>query len=335
MSDRMRAWLLDDFIGLGALRLSDAAPRPQPGPLEVLIRIDYAALNPADRFLAENLYPAKPRLPHILGRDGSGVVEQVGPGASRFRLGDKVAVLRSEAGVERPGTFAEYLAIHEDYVVPAPAGWTDHEAGAAPLVYLTAHQALTQWGRATGPETVLITGVSGGVGIATVHLAKAMGHRVIGLSRGERKRQRLAALGTDLVLDPADRDLKAKVKEFTARKGVDLVVDNVGGELFNVLLDMMAYRGRISVVGSLGGNVPSFNPAKLLFRRTRVGGVLVFDYQRDEARGIWNEVLSLMQRTGARPVIDSVFPFEQLKEAFAKLASGPMGKVLLDVRGRE
>lgn len=351
----MRAWLLKDFTGLDALHLSTEAAKPAPAAGEVLIRVRFAAINPADRFLAENLYPARPKLPHVLGRDGCGIIEEIGPlappegsvepgraGAEdnrrkraadslSLRVGDRVAILRSEAGVERWGTFAEYVALPADYVVPIPQGWSEEQAAAAPLVYLTAHQALTQWGRPAAPETVLVTGVSGGVGIATLQLAKALGHRVIGLSRGTGKRARLLGLGADLVLDPTDAELKTRIKEFTGRKGVDLVVDNVGGELFNVLLDVMAYRGRISVVGALGGNVPSFNPAKLLFRRTRVGGVLVFDYERHEARQIWNEILALLQRTNATPVVDSIVPFEQLREAFARLAAGPFGKVVLAV----
>jgi len=328
----MRAWLLNDFTGLDALHVSESVPRPSPGPDEVLIRVHFAALNPADRFLAENLYPARPKLPHILGRDGGGVVEEIGAGVSQPRVGDRVVVLRSEAGVEKPGTFAEYLVVPAEYVVPKPAEWTEQEAAAAPLVYLTAHQALTQWGGPQKRETVLITGASGGVGVATLHLARALGHRTIALSRSEPKRAKLTNLGADLVLHPNDPELKARVKEFTERKGVDLVVDNVGGELFNTILDLMGYGGRISVVGGLDGPVPVFNTAKLLFRRTRVGGVLVFDYKAPQARAVWHEILDGMRRIGARPLVDSVFPFEKLKEAFARLASGPMGKVLLDIR---
>jgi NADPH2:quinone reductase len=297
----------------------------------VVIRVKYAALNPADRFLAENLYPARPELPHILGRDGSGTIEEAGSGVTAWKKGDQVAILRGDAGVDRKGTFAEYVAVPEEVVVPIPAGWDLKQAAAGPLVYLTAFQALTQWGPLQTPATVMITGVSGGVGVAALHLAKAMGHRVIGLTRSKEKGEALAAMGADLLLHPDNDDVKARTKEFTQKKGVDLVVDNIAGELFNTVVDMLGYGGRISVIGMLGGPVPTFNTAKLLFRRARIGGVLVSDYQGEEARRVWDQVLALLRRINARPVVDSVFHMEQLQEAFAKLAGGPLGKVLLDV----
>lgn len=323
----MRAWLLDDFKGLSCLRLGEVE-KPTPGPEEVLLRLNFAALNPADRFLAESLYPAKPRLPHILGRDGSGVVESIGERVRSVHPGEKVCVLRGDAGVTRPGTLAEFVAVPDEAVVPVPAGWSDEQAAAGPLVYLTAYQALTQWGPLEKAH-VLITGVSGGVGLAALHLAKTFGHTVIGTTRGSAKAARLREHGADHLLDPADPDFRKKIKEYTGGRGVDLVVDNVAGELFNVILDTLAFGGRISVVGMLGGLVPNFNTAKLLFKRSRIGGVLVADYQGEQARTTWTEIVRRLDDAKRRPVVDSVFPFDQLLAAFDKLAAGPFGKVLL------
>lgn len=326
----MKAWLLDGFQGLGALRLANDVPLPIPGVGEVCLRVHFAALNPADRFLAENLYPAKPALPHILGRDAFGTVESVGAGVTDWRPGDRAAVLRGDAGVDKPGTLAEFVAVPAEVLVAPPDGWEDAQCAAAPLVYLTAHQALNQWGALTD-ATVLITGASGGVGVAALHLAKAGGHRVIALSRSVEKSARLRELGADLVLDPADPELKRRVREYTAKKGVDLIVDNIAGELFNIVLDTLGFGGRLSVVGMLGGTVPEFQTAKLIFRRIRIGGVAVHDYKGAAARTAWTEIVSLLGRTSARPLVDSVFPFAQLKEAFARLAAGPMGKVVVQV----
>lgn len=214
--------------------------------------------------------------------------------------------------------------------MPAPEDWEDTQVAAAPLVYVTAHQALNQWGRMDA-ATVLITGVSGGVGVASLQLAKAYGHRVIGLTRGSSKVAKLSQLGADLLLNPSDDQLKAKVKEFAGKQGVDLVVANIGGSLLNTIVDTLGYRGRISVVGMLGGPVPTFNTAKLLFRRIRLAGVSVSDYSAEESQRAWQEVVSLMNAAGTRPVVDSVFPMERLKEAFTRLAEGPLGKVLLEV----
>lgn len=323
----MRAWLLNDFKGLGCLRLAEVdTPRPDKG--EVLIRLRFAALNPADRFLAENLYPARPKLPHILGRDGMGVVEAIGAGVTGVAAGESVCILRGDAGVSEPGTFAEFVVVPEEAVVSAPRGWTAEESAAGALVFLTAHQALQQWGPFE-KGTVLITGISGGVGLASLQLAKTYGHRVIGTTRGTAKAARLREFGADLLIDPADADLRAKVKDFTAKKGVDLIIDNVAGELFNVLLDTLGYGGRISVVGMLAGNVPNFSTAKLLFKRVRIGGVLVTDYQGAQAREHWATIVARLDGARQRPVVDSIFSFDKLPAAFDRLAAGPFGKVVL------
>src|SRR5215475_5097100 len=141
----MRAWLLDSFEGVDKMRLAEV-PDPQPGPGEVLLRPAFAALNPADAFLAQKMYPANPPLPHVLGRDGAGEVVAVGEGVTNVRKGDTVGVLRCDVGVEKWGTLAELTVAPADSIAPVPAGWSLEEMTAAPLVFLTAWQALTMWG---------------------------------------------------------------------------------------------------------------------------------------------------------------------------------------------
>src|SRR5580658_3250519 len=162
----MKAWLLKQTGGLDLLGLGEAA-EPIAAAGEAVLGIELAGLNPADRYLAEGQYPARPTMPHILGRDGVGTIVAVGAGVTRFKVGDRAIVLRSEIGVNRPGTFAEKVAVPVESLVEIPAGWSDEQAGGAALVYLTAYQALTQWGDLP-PSVVLITGASGGVGVATV-----------------------------------------------------------------------------------------------------------------------------------------------------------------------
>src|SRR5512133_2764909 len=134
----MKAWLLDQQTGIESLRLAEA-PEPQPKAGEAILEISYAGLNPADRYLAERQYPATPTLPHILGRDGLGTVVQLGPGTIGWRIGDKRAVLRGDVGGNRPGTFAERVAVPAEGLVEIPAGWSDQEGAGATLVYLTAY----------------------------------------------------------------------------------------------------------------------------------------------------------------------------------------------------
>jgi NADPH2:quinone reductase len=325
----MKAWLLDRIGSLDNLRLGEIAD-PSPGPGEALLRVEFAALNPADRYLAEGQYPAKPPMPHILGRDGIGTVVAVGSGVTETKVNDRRLLLRSEIGVNRPGTFAELVAIPVDSLVQPPANWTDEQSAGAPLVYLTACQALTTWGDLP-PSVVLVTGTSGGVGVASVQLARAMLHTVIALSRDPAKSQKLKGLGASLVLNPNDPEWPRKAKEFLGRRRVDLAIENIGGPLFNQVLETLGEHGRVSCVGRLAGPVPEFNTAALFFRRLRIGGVHVGAYTPPESREAWSRVLALLAETGASPLVDSVWQFNQLKEAFARLSAGPMGKVILRV----
>src|SRR5436190_3255845 len=324
----MKAWIIERQDGIDKARLTEVAD-PVPAAGEVVLRLTCAALNPADRYLAEGQYPAKPPLPHSLGRDGSGTIVSTGPGVQDHPIGEKRAILRGDMGVSRWGTFAELVAVPTESLIEIPEGWSDEQAGSASLVYVTAFQALTQWEDLPAQSVVLVSGASGGVGVASTQLGVAMGHTVIGLSRGSEKHATLKSLGAALVLDPSDSQWRKAVGEFLGKRKVDLAIDSVGGSLFNQLIATLGDRGRISVVGRLAGEVPQFNTAALFFRRNRIGGVAVGAYTNQESRHAWKESLNLLNKTGAKPLIDHVFPFDQLQAAFARLAKGPMGKVLI------
>ncbi len=326
----MRAWLLDDFTGLQALRLAEVRD-PEPGPGEVLMDVLQAALNPADRYLAERQYPVRPALPHILGRDGLGFVAKLGPGVNGLMPGEKRIIMRGETGGNRPGTFAERVVVPATDLALVPAGWTDQEAAGAALVFLTAYQALTMWGSLPPDAVALVTGASGGVGVASVQLGAALGHTVVALSRSPAKRARLRQLGARVALDPQNSGWRAELETTLGRK-VDLAIDSIGGALLPEVIAALAHGGRVSLVGRLAGPVPNFNTATLFFRRLLMGGVAVGTYTKEESRAAWAEIQALLGKSGARPLVDSVFAFNQLPAAFDKLALGPMGKVLLAVR---
>jgi NADPH2:quinone reductase len=281
------------------------------------------------------LYPAKPPLPHILGRDAVGEVVAVGPGVDQARVGEIAAILRCDVGVHRWGTLAEKVVVPAASLAPVPAGWKREEMAGAPLVCLTAWQALTQWSEPAAPpqagQVLLVTGASGGVGVASVLLGKSMGLTVVGLSRSAAKTEKLLELGADFVEDPADADWRKKLTAAIAPRKVDLVVDSVGGALFNQVIAVLGYGARISVVGRSGGPVPEFNTGTLFFRRNRIGGVSVGDYSPEAAQAAWVEIVRHFDAVGKRPVTDSVFPFADTVKAFARLAEGPMGKVLVKV----
>jgi NADPH:quinone reductase len=332
----MRAWMMDSTAGVEAMRLGEV-PNPQPGPSQVLLKMKVAALNPADAFLAQGMYPANPPLPHILGRDGVGDVLAVGEGVNNVRVGETVGILRCDVGVDVWGTLAEKVVVPTESLTRIPSGWSLEEMAGASLVFLTAWQALTQWNEPAAPprseSVLLVTGASGGVGVASVQLGKSMALTVVALSRSEEKRRKLKALGADVVFDPGERNFVKVVKEAIGQKRVDLVVDSVGGMLLNQVITLLGYGGRISVVGRSGGTVPDFNTATLLFRRIRLGGVSVGDYSPQAAHSAWQEIVSRLDAMGQRPQVDSVVPFEEVKTGFARLAQGPLGKVLVRVAG--
>jgi NADPH2:quinone reductase len=330
----MRAWLMDSYDGTENLRLGEA-PDPQPSDGHVVLKLKFAALNPADAFLAKAQYPAKPVLPHILGRDGVGEVVAVGSGVTTVSKGSAVAILRCEAGVTTWGTLADLVSVPAASVTPVPSGWSLEQTAAAPLVFLTAWQALTQWSEPPAPlpagSVLLVTGASGGVGTASVQLGKSMKMKVVALSRSAEKRASLQQLGADFVFDPADPNLRKAVLSAIAPRRVDLAVDNVAGPLLNRVIEMLGQGGRISVVGRSGGAVPEFNTATLFFRRNRIGGVAVSDYTPEQAQRDWKEIVRRLDAAGQKPVIDSVHSFEEIKAAFKRLDQGPMGKVLIRV----
>jgi NADPH2:quinone reductase len=326
----MKAWFLDGYTGIQSLRLAEA-PDPQAKPGEVLLRVLYAGLNPADSYLASRQYPMNPTFPHILGRDGLGAVVALGSGMQRFDLGQLYMVLRGDVGGTRPGTFAELVSVPADSLVPKPAEWTNEQSGGATLVYLTAYQALTMWGPLRSGAFVHSWGACGGVGVAAVQLARALGYTAFGFSRSAEKGARLLELGASAVYNPEEGAWDKDLKRVISPERVDLIIDNIGGRLLPQTIALLGDEGKVSLVGRLAGPVPEFNTATLFFRRIRMGGVAVGAYTREEAKSAWNRVVTLLAATGARPVVDHIFPFSELPKAFERLASGPLGKVLVKI----
>ena len=331
----MRAWLMDSYDGVEKLRL-DEVPDPQPGPGQAVIKTLYAALNPADAFLALAQYPAKPTLPHVLGRDGVGEVVALGEGVANVKPGDIVGILRGHTGVESWGTLAEKTAVDSANLIPLPQGWSQQELAGAPLVFLTAWQALTQWSEPEAPPACRLRRAHHG-SLRRRGLRGRPAGQVDGPHRGRPVAQRAQGRATQTARRGLRlRSLRKKMcasssSSAIAPKRVDIVVDTVAGPLFNEVIATLGYAGRISVVGRSGGAVPEFNTATLFFRRNRIGGVAVADFSVPHAQATWNEIVTRLDKLGKRPVVDGVFSFTDVKAAFARLSQGPMGKVLVKV----
>lgn len=323
----MRIWRFHEFGPIENLRL-DEAPKPEPAPGEAVVRIRCAAINPADRFLVNKLYPRPGTPPMAVGRDACGVVDAVAPG-SAFEPGQRVMLTRSDVGVSRDGTLAEYTLVPEESLAPAPTGWTDEECAAGGLVGLTAWQALVEEGGVREGSNVLVAGASGGVGTAAIQLAEALGGVVVATSRSSEKRARLLEIGADHAVDTDAEDFVDQARAAIDGGKFDVIVDNIAGPHFDEYIALCGFRARICTVGMMSGVDVGFNIGKMIFKRVHICGISVGSQTAEQARDNWTRVVETHDRAGTRPVIDSVFPFEQVQEAFAAMDRGPVGKIII------
>lgn len=308
MSERtMHALLCEDFGPPEALVLREV-PVPQPGAGEVLIRIHAAGLNFPDSLIIQDKYQIKAPLPFAPGGELSGVVEAVGAGVTRFRAGDRVAALTHWGG------FAEYVAAREDTVTLVPETMDLDTASAFSLVYGTAHHALKQRGALEPGETVLILGASGGVGLAAVEVAKAMGARVIAGASTAEKLAIAEAHGADELVNYAEQDLKSVVKALTGGKGVDVVYDPVGDKLADPAFRTIGWGGRYLVIGFAGGQIPAIPLNLPLVKGAAIVGVFWGDFvARESALHHRNmaELYAMHAEGKLRPLISARFPIAQ------------------------
>jgi len=325
----MRVWRFHETGDIRKLVLEEA-DTPKPGPGETLVRLKCAALNPADRYLVQGQYPRAGAPPFTPGRDGAGTVIRAAE-KSRFKAGDRVCVLGGLTGVSLPGTLAEECAVPDEWLAPVPAGWTFEQAAAAPLVHLTAWRALKVCGGLEPGETVLVTGASGGVGTASIFLAKALGAHVIALSRNPEKRKALEALGADVVLDGAAPDLEQQVKKAGGDRSVTLAVETLGGPFVEKCVRISGAHGRIMIVGLLADLKSEVSVALLIHKNLRLQGLSVSAFTADEAREAWGSVLDCYGHCSKRPIISRIFPMEEVQEAFEHMKEGHLGKVVVRV----
>ena len=323
----MKAWRFHEFGKIENLKLEDVTVA-EPDDDEALVKLEYASLNPADRFLVMGRYPRPGTPPFSVGRDGCGTIQTPAHGG-RFKKGDRVIILRSQIGITRDGTLAQYVTVPEESLAPLPGGWSAQEGAAGPLVQLTAWQALVDEGNCSEGKTVLVTGASGGVGTAAVMQAKALGARVVALSRSEEKRGRLKELGADLVYDTDDPDLVDHVVEGLDGGRCDIVVENLAGPFLQKSINLTGYRGRICVMGLLAGLKSEIVIGSFMFKRIHIVGIAVGSYTPPDAQAAWAKIVETLDGAGKRPLVDRVFSLEEVQEGFAHLDKGPMGKVLI------
>ena len=294
-------------------------PDPEPGTGEVLVRIRAAGLNGADIMQLRGRYPAPPGEPaDIPGMELAGEVAALGPRAGRFSGGDRVM------GLVGGGAQAELAVVNERVLMPVPVGLSWDQAGGAPEVFTTAHDAIfTQAGLRPG-EHLLVHGAAGGVGTAAVQLGRATGARVTATVRRPELRDQVAALGAEAI-DP---------EGFGAHGPFDVILELVGAPNLAENLNALALGGRISVIGIAAGAKGELNMAVLMGKRGRIHGSTLrarpLEDKAMTARLVERSVLPLLAARTLHVPVASVYPLDRVADAYERFAAGgKFGKIVL------
>ena len=318
-------WMQTDGVQ-STLELRDL-PTPEAGPGQLLVRMHAAGLNRGEFILGHGLHKAGAA--KAIGMEGAGEVVQAGAG-SRFKSGDRVMGRCA-------GAFADFALMDEREALALPAKLSWELAASVPLVFLVVHDMLVLQGRLKAGEWVLVNGVSSGVGVAALQLARAMGARVIGTSGSADKLARLQAEGLDVGLCTRGADFHAAVMKATDDKGVDLVINTVGGTVFAEDIRCMAFQGRLATVGYVDGVLKAEIDLQALHaKRLTLFGVSNKLRSADQrAAGVPQfaaDVLPALADGRIRPLVDRVFPFDQLAQAKAAMeANQHLGKLVLAI----
>ena len=302
-------------------------PSPTPGPGQVLIDVKAASVNFPDALIVQGLYQFKPPVPFSPGSELAGVVKAVGEGVKNVKEGDRVIASTGH------GAFAQEALAEAARVMPLLPDM-DFDLGASfILTYGTSLHGLQTCARLQPNETVLVLGAAGGVGIAAIEIAKAMGARVIAAASTQEKLDLCKRVGADELINYNEQDLRKRVDEITGKNGVDVVYDAVGGSYSEPALRATAWRGRFLVVGFANGEIPRLPLNLALLKERSIVGVFWGDaMRRDPAQHVTN--MKLLARWYAegkvKPVISERVGLADAKGAIQRLANRQaMGKIVV------
>jgi len=323
----MKCYYIDSVNGKTVF-VPREVPKPQPKAGELLVRVRAASLNRGEILASITLH--KVHEAHPGGGDCAGEVEAVGEGVTAFKPGDAIL------GRAR-GSFAEYVVMGAAQAAAKPARLTWEQAAAVPIVSVTAYEAICQYGKLRTGETLLVAGASSGVGMIAVQAGKYLGAKVIGISRSQDKLDKLKKVGLDVGIVASGGGFADKVLEATGGKGVDVSLNLIGGSAFPDLVRAAANKGRIAIIGYVDDQHRAEIDLEAVHgRRLQIFGVsnaLMTAPQRAEAmQGFARDLLPGFAEGRIVPVVDKVFPFDQLPAAKAYVESNAqLGKVVVTV----
>jgi NADPH2:quinone reductase len=286
-----------------------------------------AGVNFPDTLIIENKYQVKPPLPFSPGSECAGIVKEAGADVTGVRAGDRVIAVTTF------GSFAEEVRTEQSRVIPMPAGMDFTTAGAFMVTYGTVDFALSERGEVRANETVLVLGAAGGIGIAAVEIAKALGARVIACASTDEKLRLAVAHGADETINYATADLRAEIARLTSAEGVDVVVDPVGGPYTELALRSLKWRGRLLVIGVAAGSIPRIPLNLVLLKGCSIVGVSWTGFHRRERERFAARVRQLeawYSEGKLRPEISEVLPLSRAAEALTRIsARQAKGKIVL------
>ncbi|HEY0598679.1 NAD(P)H-quinone oxidoreductase [Brevundimonas sp.] len=300
-------------------------PDPVAGPGQIRIRVRAAGINRPDLLQRQGRYPPPPGASDVLGLEVAGEVDQIGPGAARWAVGDRVCALLGGGG------YAGYAVVDARHALPVPDGLDLVQAAALPETVCTVFANVFEAGALKTGETLLIHGATSGIGVTAIQMARAAGARVIATSRGPDKAKAATALGADLSLDARSDDLEAAI---TAFGGVDVVLDMVGAEYAALHQRVLKPLGRWVVIATLSGSLAQVDLARLMMKRIVLTGSTLRARPADEKA----RLIAAVEATAwpwvaagrVRPPVEATFPLEQASAAHLRLEAGDhVGKIVL------
>ena len=322
----MKAVRLHEFGAPEVLQVDDV-PDPKPATGQVVVRLKAIGVNPVETYIRSGIY-ARPATPLCLGSDGAGIVECIGDEVMDVQVGDRVYTAGSLTG-----TYAELALCKTTQVFPLPQRASFAQGAAINIPYGTAYQAMFHRGRAKPGESVLIHGASGGVGIASIQLARAAGLRVIGTAGTDRGRELVLDQGAHHVLDHNQEGYLEEIKELSGGQGVDLIMEMLANVNLNDDLELLAKYGRVVVIGNRGENNQgkvAVNARAAMARDADILGMTSANASPSERRSLHAALVAGLETGTLQPVIGAELPLSSAVQAHKKIESDKAyGKLVL------
>jgi len=327
----LRAVVVNEFGPIGNAVLGEA-PAPVPGPRDLLVEVHATAANYVDLVLIGGKHQSRPPLPFIPGKGPAGIVRAAGAETTGFAAGDRVLAM-----CEPGGGFAEQIAVPATQCHRIPDAMPFADAASMALVYDTAWFSLRERGRYQPGETVLVLGASGGVGLAAIQLAKALGAKVLAGAANPAKFDLARAAGADAIIDLGRPDLHESLREqvyaATDGRGADIIIDPLGDAVFDAAIRALAWCGRMVVIGFAAGRIPTLKVNYLLVRNIDVTGLQIGDYRKrapHKTAACFAELFALYEAGRIRALPTTTLPIARIGEALRAIEDrSARGRIVL------